>query len=66
LLEQLKKASGVTSEIVQFKTGTLSYFNEDLSNNTVLIEIGNDKSSDSDIQESVGALARSLKNIQNK
>lgn len=65
LLEQLKKTSGVTSEIVQFKTGTL-YFNEDLSNNTVLIEIGNDKSSDSDIQESVGALTRSLKNIQNK
>ncbi|MFL0195703.1 stage II sporulation protein P [Clostridium sp. WILCCON 0269] len=66
LLEQLKKANGVTAEIIEFKTDTLSYFNEDLSNNTILIEIGNDKSSDSDIQQSVNVLAASLKNIQNK
>ncbi|WP_368488789.1 stage II sporulation protein P [Clostridium sp. BJN0013] len=66
LLEQLKKANGVTSEIVEFNIDTLSYLNEDLSNNTVLIEIGNDNSSDSDIQQGVNVLAASLKNIQNK
>ncbi|APM37975.1 stage II sporulation protein P [Clostridium kluyveri] len=66
LLEQLKKANGVTAEIVEFNIDTLSYLNEDLSNNTVLIEIGNDNSSDSDIQQGVNVLAASLKNIQNK
>ena len=48
----------------KFYTNGISYFNQDLSNNSVLIEIGNNMSSDSDIEDCVNALVSALKNTQ--
>lgn len=64
LLENIKNSSGVKPEIFFFETGT-SYFNQDLSKNSVIIEVGNNNSSNSDIEECVNAIVSALKNIQN-
>lgn len=65
LLVKLKNTNGVTAEILYYNKGVL-YFNQDLSKNAIHIEIGNDKSSDSDVQKGMNAVAAALKNIQNK
>ncbi|WP_338432793.1 stage II sporulation protein P [Clostridium tyrobutyricum] len=65
LLVQLKNTNGVTAEILYYNKRLL-YFNQDLSKNAIHIEIGNDKSSDSDVQKGINAVAAALKNIQNK
>ncbi|WMJ79133.1 stage II sporulation protein P [Clostridium sp. MB40-C1] len=49
-------------EIFEYKKGNL-YFNQDLSNHSLLIEIGNDKSSDDDIEKCTNALVSALKAI---
>jgi bla regulator protein BlaR1 len=63
LLENIKNSSQVKSEISFYNTG-VSYFDQDLSNNSALIEIGNNMSSDSDIEDCVNALVSALNNIQ--
>lgn len=60
LLENIKNSNKVEATISIYENG-LSYFNQDLSNNSVIIEIGNNKSSDNDIEECVNALVSALK-----
>jgi bla regulator protein BlaR1 len=55
----------VESEISTYTRGKL-FFNQDLSNNSVLIELGNSASSDRDIQDCVNAIVLAVKNIQNE
>ncbi|MCY6372151.1 stage II sporulation protein P [Clostridium ganghwense] len=62
LLAELRKSTEVKSDIFEFNGEVLSYFNQDLSNNSMLIEIGNDMSSDSDIEECINVLVSALKN----
>lgn len=63
--EIIKASSNEIAPIIssEYKKGTL-YFNQDLSKHSLLIEIGNDKSSDSDIEKCTNALVSALKNIQ--
>lgn len=63
LLNNIKKSEKVKSDILLYKNG-ISYFNQDLSNNSVVINIGNDMSSDSDIEECINALVSALRNTQ--
>lgn len=63
LLENIKNSNQVEAKILSYNNGK-SYFNQDLSNNSALIEIGNNMSSDSDIEDCVNALVSALKNIQ--
>ncbi|GAA0177476.1 hypothetical protein SH2C18_07020 [Clostridium sediminicola] len=63
LLENIKTSNRVESEVFFYETG-VSYFNQDLSKNSTLIEIGNNMSSDSDIEDCVNALVSALKSIQ--
>lgn len=63
LLENTKNSSQVKSDILFYNTG-IAYFNQDLSNNSTLINIGNNMSSDSDIEDCVNALVSALKNTQ--
>ena len=64
LMVNIKKDSGIESEIYLYKFG-ISYFNQDLSNNnSALIEIGNDKSSDSDIGTYAKALVLAWKSTE--
>ncbi|MBU3128751.1 M56 family metallopeptidase [Clostridium tagluense] len=62
-LENIKNSKVVKSEILLYNFG-ISYFNQDLSGNAALIEIGNNRSSDSDIETCVNALVSAIKNIQ--
>ncbi|MCB2291023.1 stage II sporulation protein P [Clostridium sp. CS001] len=63
LLENIKNSNQVKSDISFYDTG-LAYFNQDLSNSSTLIELGNNMSSDSDIEACVNSLVSALKNIQ--
>jgi Antirepressor regulating drug resistance, predicted signal transduction N-terminal membrane component len=64
LLEHIKTSKEVETEIYSYNNGKLC-FNQDLSNNSVLIEIGNSMSSDTDIESCVNAIVQALKNSQN-
>ena len=61
LLENVEKENGIKAKIFYYNTG-VDYFNQDLSNNSVLIEIGNNMSSNSDIEACTSALASDIKN----
>lgn len=63
LLKEINKSKSVKCEILLHDAGIL-YYNQDLSNNTVLIELGNNKSSDKDVEECVNTLVSALKNIE--
>ncbi|MBU3190126.1 stage II sporulation protein P [Clostridium bowmanii] len=63
LMANIKTTNGIESDIYLYTFG-ISYYNQDLSNNSALIEVGNDKSSDSDIQASINALVSALKSTQ--
>nr|WP_253198171.1 M56 family metallopeptidase [Clostridium sp. CF011] len=63
LLGNIKTSKEVKSEMYFYQFG-ISYFNEDLSNNSTVIELGNNISSDSDIEVCVNALVSALKNTQ--
>ncbi|MBW9149138.1 stage II sporulation protein P [Clostridium sp. CM028] len=63
LLGNIKNSKDVKSEINFYQFG-VSYFNQDLSNNSTLVEFGNNISSDSDIETCVNALVSALKNTQ--
>lgn len=53
------------SSIYEYKTG-ISYFNQDLSNRGIFIEIGNIQSSDTEINQAINSVATALQNIQQK
>ncbi|MGH4123781.1 MAG: M56 family metallopeptidase [Clostridium sp.] len=63
LLAEFKTSNLIKSDVYYYNKGIL-YFNQDLSNNAALINIGNNMSSDSDIEDCVNALVTALKNIQ--
>ncbi|MBU3099984.1 MULTISPECIES: M56 family metallopeptidase [Clostridium] len=63
LLENIKDSNDVKTGIYFYEDG-ISYFNEDLSNSSALIELGNTTSSDGDINACVKALVFALKNTQ--
>lgn len=63
LLTEFKKSTKIKSDILEFNSKSLSYFNQDLSNNAILIEIGNNMSNHSDIDECLNAIVSALKNI---
>lgn len=67
LLENIENSkevqNNVETEIITYNKGRLC-FNQDLSNNSVLIELGNNMSSDSDVQACVNTLVSALKNMQ--
>ncbi|WP_051541718.1 stage II sporulation protein P [Clostridium lundense] len=63
LLKEINKSNSVKCEILLRNEGIL-YYNQDLSNNAVLIELGNNKSSNSDIEECMNALISALKNVE--
>lgn len=63
LLNEINKTEGVKCEIVLYDKG-ISYFNQDLSNNAILIELGNNKSSDSDVEKCINSIVSALKNIE--
>lgn len=63
LLKEINKSQEVKCEIVLYDKG-ISYYNQDLSNNAILIELGNNKSSDSDIEKCINSIVSALKNIQ--
>jgi bla regulator protein BlaR1 len=63
LIENIKNSNQIKSEIYFYQYG-ISYYNQDLSNNSTLIELGNNMSSDSDIEACVNALVSALKNTQ--
>ena len=63
LVANIKNSSTVSPVIVSYNYA-ISSFNQDLSNNSALIEIGNNMSSDSTIEDCIDALALALENIQ--
>lgn len=65
LLKEIAKASSneINPVIGEYKKGTL-HFNQDLSHHALVIDIGNEKSSDSDIEKCINALVSALKNTQ--
>ena len=63
LLGNIKNSHKVESGILFYKFG-IAYFNQDLSNNSTCIELGNNMSSDSDIEACVNVLVSALKNTQ--
>lgn len=62
IYENIKNHNEISSDIKVYNRGRYS-FNQDLSNNSVLIEIGNNMSSDSDIDACVNVLVNALKDI---
>lgn len=66
LVNEISKSNKVKTSIYYYDT-TSEYLkrNQELSTNSVLVEIGTDKSDDNYIQECVDVIVRSLKNIKN-
>ncbi|MFD3157261.1 stage II sporulation protein P [Haloimpatiens sp. FM7330] len=63
LIKELEKSQQVKACIFEYKN-VRSYFNQDLSNKSILIELGNNKSSDNDVEECVNALVSALENVE--
>ncbi|MBS6502610.1 MAG: stage II sporulation protein P [Clostridium sp.] len=66
LVNEISKSTKVKASIYYYDF-TTEYLkrNQELSNNSILVEIGTDKSDDNYIQECVDVLVSSLKNIKN-
>ncbi|OOM78576.1 stage II sporulation protein SpoIIP [Clostridium sp. BL-8] len=63
LSQNINNSNEIKSEILSYHRGQLC-FNQDLSKNSLLIEIGNEMSNDSDIETCVNLLVSALKNTQ--
>ena len=63
LIGNIKGSNVVETKIWLYQYG-ISFYNQDLSNNSALIEIGNNTSSDSDIEACVNELVSALKTTQ--
>lgn len=62
LLTEFEKYNEIKSNVIKYKKG-VSYFNQDLSGKSLVIEIGNNMSSDSDIDTCVNTLVSALNSI---
>lgn len=65
LSKNITNSNEVKTEIRSYEHGKLA-FNQDLSKDSLLIELGNSMSSDSDIEACVNELVSALKDIQNQ
>lgn len=63
LSANIKSSKQIETYTVFYDKGS-SYFNQDLSSKSAFIELGNDKSTDADVEKYVDALVLTLKNIQ--
>lgn len=63
LIKNINDSNKVSWNTTPF-SNALGYFNQDLSNKSVLIEIGNSLSSDKDIEDCINALVSTIKNLQ--
>ena len=63
LIGNIKNSNGVETHIYTYQYG-ISFYNEDLSNKASVIEIGNNMSSDSDIEACINELVSALKITQ--
>lgn len=61
LVSYIKHSSNIKTAIYYYNYGVL-YYNQDLSNKSVLVEIGNEWSNDKDIEDCVNAFVAALKN----
>lgn len=61
LIQKIQNSNEVKAGIFLYTNG-ICCFNQDLSDNSALVEIGNDLSSDKDIEECINALVSALKN----
>lgn len=64
LSQNINNSNQVKVEIISYNRGKLC-FNQDLSKNSILINIGNNMSSDNDIEICINAIVSALKNTQN-
>lgn len=62
LVEQFNKLGQTVS--VTYYNASKNYLNQDLSNQSILISIGNDQSSDSELNKIVNTIATALQNVQ--
>lgn len=62
LVKEISKSHNITASIYYYNHSR-QYFNQDLSNNSVLVQLGLDKSSDDDIKQCIDALVPALKNM---
>lgn len=65
LSQNITNSNEIKTEIYSYERGKLA-FNQDLSENSLLIELGNNMSNDSDIEACVNKLVSALKDIQNQ
>ncbi|WP_242835923.1 M56 family metallopeptidase [Clostridium sp. DL-VIII] len=63
LSQNINNSNEIKAEILSYHRGQLC-FNQDLSKNSLLIEIGTEMSNDSDIETCVNSLVSALKNTQ--
>ncbi|WPC44000.1 M56 family metallopeptidase [Clostridium sp. JS66] len=63
IVDNIKRASKIQTNTIYFNKGN-TYFNQDLSNKSVLIEIGNDFSTEKDIKDCIDTLVLAIKNTQ--
>lgn len=63
LLREIEKTKLVEVDAYLHDRSPTFHLNQDLSGKSVLINVGNDKSSDDDIKECINAIAAALKNI---
>lgn len=63
LINEINKNKKVQAALVEYKNGILA-FNQDLSNKAIVVELGNDKSSNNDIENAVNELTVAFKNIE--
>lgn len=63
IIKNMKDSNEVKMDVFLYANG-ICCFNQDLSNNSALVEIGNDMSSDSDIEECINALVSALRDTE--
>lgn len=63
LIQNIQNSNEVKADIFLYTNG-IYCFNQDLSDNSALIEIGNDASSDRDIEECINALVSALRDTE--
>lgn len=63
LYQEIKKCNNIKADLIINNQDNVTY-NQDLSNKSVLIEVGNDKSSDIDISDCINAITTAIKNVQ--
>lgn len=61
--EIMQSLTGVKAEITTYKNG-INYFNEDLSNKALVLEVGNERSSKEEIEQCINVFIKALNNVE--